>query len=584
MIVNDPLQNVLYVDMSRNRFRVEKRPELFERHLGGAGVGIDLLHECCPPGIDPYSPEAPIILTVGPLVGLYPLASKTVAMFKSPLTGNLGESHAGGRSAVAIREAGFGAIVIQGAASLPTYLVVEGGQVHFRDATTLWGMRHGNTAARVIRENETGAGLRTIMRIGRAGENLVSYACVKTETYRTFGRLGLGAVFGSKKLKALVVAGKSSLPIADRRGYRRAYDGIYQAAIKSPVMKKYHDLGTASNILPLNAIAGLPTRNLQAGYMAGAEHLSGEALAEGYLGRRLACAHCPVGCIHIAALREPYMDEPYFYKTTMISYDYEPIYSLGTMLGIDDAVGFLRLFDVVESWGLDAMSAGVALAWATEALERGIITTRETAGLHLTWGDAATYILASRALVEQPNDFYRALARGVDFASSRYGGQEFALAFGGNEMSGYHTGPGAHLGWLLGLRHSHLDNAGYSIDQKPAKEPLAPEELVDALMQEEQWRQILSSLVVCFFARGIYTPDVVLETLRTAGFDLTADGLNSIGLDIYRRKYDFKVREGFDFGTLRVPERVFETPSPLGMLEKDYIQRGLAYAKARMKS
>lgn len=582
MIANDSLQNVLYIDLSRNRFRVEQRPELFERHLGGAGVGIELLHECCPPGVDPFAPEAPIILTVGPLVGLYPLASKTVAMFKSPHTGNLGESHAGGRSAVAIREAGYGAIVIQGAASLPTYLVVERGQVSFRDATTLWGMRHGNTAARVIRENEPGAGLRTIMRIGRAGENLVSFACVKTETYRSFGRLGLGAVFGSKKLKALVVVGKSSLPVADRRGYRRAYDRIYQAAIKSPLMKKYHDLGTAANILPLDSIGGLPARNLQAGRMEGAARLSGEALAEGYLGRRLACAHCPVGCIHIAALREPYMDEPYFFKTTMISYDYEPIYSLGTMLGVSDPEGFLRLFDAVESWGLDAMSAGVALAWATEALERGLISTRETAGLHYTWGNAATYILGASALVEQPNDFYRALARGVDYAAARYGGEDFALAFGGNEMPGYHTGPGAHLGWLLGLRHSHLDNAGYNIDQKPPQEAMSPEDLVDALMQEEQWRQILSSLVVCFFARGLYTPDVVLETLRTAGYDLTQEELNAVGLSIYRRKYAFKVREGFDLGAMRIPQRVFETPSPLGVLDRGYFERGLAYAKAKL--
>ena len=173
------------------------------------------------------------------------------------------------------------------------------------------------------------------MRIGRAGEQQVSYACVTTETYRHFGRLGLGAVFGSKKLKAVVISGKRSLPVATcsvPQGLRR----VHQAAVDSPVMKKYHDLGTPENIAPLNALGGLPTRNLQQARFEAAEAISGEALAEHYLGRRLACSHCPVACIHIAALREPHPEEPYFYKTSMIGYDYEPIYALGSMLGIGD--------------------------------------------------------------------------------------------------------------------------------------------------------------------------------------------------------------------------------------------------------
>jgi len=142
-------------------------------------------------------------------------------------------------------------------------------------------------------------------------------------------------------------------------------------------MKKYHDLGTAENIMPLNDFGGLPTRNLKEARFEGASGISGETFAQHYLGRRLACSHCPVGCIHIAALREPYEDESYFYKTSMISYDYEPLYALGAMLGISSAADFLKLMDrVEESWGMDAMSLGVILAWATEALERGLISEK----------------------------------------------------------------------------------------------------------------------------------------------------------------------------------------------------------------
>jgi aldehyde:ferredoxin oxidoreductase len=184
MLINDTLSRVLLIDLTKNEFHAEDRKDIFETHLGGAGAAIRLLEEYCPEGCDPLGPENPVIFAVGPLTGLFPLASKTVAMFKSPLTGDLGESHCGGRSAIAIRMAGYGAIVIRGASRAPVYLSVSADNVQFRNAKTLWGMGSSFTVGRVVRENETSPGLRTIMRIGKAGEQLVSYACVTTETYR----------------------------------------------------------------------------------------------------------------------------------------------------------------------------------------------------------------------------------------------------------------------------------------------------------------------------------------------------------------------------------------------------------------
>jgi aldehyde:ferredoxin oxidoreductase len=565
---------ILYIDLGKKVSWTINRNELFQRSLGGAGVAIHLLTEECPEGCNPLGSENVIVFAVGPLTGFFPLASKTVAMFKSPLTGNLGESHCGGRSAIAIRMAGYGAIVIKGKSEIPIYLSVHDKKVYFRDARTLWGMSSSFTVGRIIRENEPGAGLRTIMRIGRAGENLVSYACVTTETYRHFGRLGLGAVFGSKNLKALVISGKRSFQIAEKKLYRSAYDEIYQASVNSEVMKKYHDLGTAENVSPLNTLGGLPTKNLKDTRFAGADSISGELLAEKYLGRRLACSHCPVGCIHIAALREPYEDESYFYKTSMISYDYEPIYAIGSMLGIDNPEGFLKLMDRVEAVGIDVMSTGVILAWSTEALEKEIIGDKETMGLKLNWGDYKSYIKAVKYIVEQPNDFFHALSKGVDYAASQYGGKDFALAFGKNEMPGYHTGPAAHAGVLIGARHSHLDNAGYSIDQKKLmKGKMEPEELAQALIAEEQWRQILSGLVVCFFARGIYTKERVLKCLGLVGFNLNEQDLTRIGKEIYSNKFRYKFREGFSFSHLAIPKRITETPSPVSQIDEQYIKK-----------
>lgn len=580
MLNNDTLSRILLIDLTRNEFHVEERRDIFEACLGGAGAAIRLLEEYCPESCDPLAPENPIIFAVGPLTGLFPLASKTVAMFKSPLTGNLGESHCGGRSAIAIRMAGYGAIVIRGASQTPIYLSISSDNVQFRNAKTLWGMGSSFTVGRVVRQNETNPGLRTIMRIGNAGEALVSYACVTTETYRHFGRMGLGAVFGSKKLKAIAISGKRSLQVEDNRKHRKLYDEIYHAAVSSPIMKKYHDLGTPQNVLPLNKIGALPTRNLSEAKFNGAEKISGEAFATGFLGRRLACSHCPVACIHIAALREPYEDEPYFYKTSMISYDYEPIFSLGSLLGIDHPEGFLRLMDQIEKVGIDAMSTGVVMAWATEAMEKGLISEKETMGIPLRWGDYKPYREAVKMIVSQPNEFYGSLARGVEYASSKYGGEDFALAFGKNEMAGYHTGPAAHTGFLVGARHSHLDNAGYSLDQKVLSEgDLTAEELAQALIKEESFRQILSSLVICFFAREIYRPDTVLAALRVAGFKLDARELDLLGRRIHYEKFRFKLREGFSFENLRIPKRILETPSFVKKWDEKFIIDTISHVK-----
>jgi aldehyde:ferredoxin oxidoreductase len=580
--LDESLAGVLYIDLSRKSYRVEHRPELFDKYLGGTGAATALLQEECLPGTEALSPGNPIIFAVGPLTALFPLASKTVAMFKSPHTGNLGESHCGGRSAVAIRMAGYGAIVIKGASDIPVYLAIHGNQVYFRDASSFWGMRSSFTVGHIVRENEPGSGFRTIMRIGGAGEKLVSYAGVTTETYRHFGRLGLGAVFGSKKLKAIVVSGRRSIPVADQKQYRTLYDSLFQAATASS-MKKYHDVGTAENIAPLNALGALPTRNLKEARFEGAKGISGETLAEGYLGRRLACSHCPVGCIHIAALRQPYADEPYFYKTSMICYDFETIYALGSMIGISDSAGFLKLMEQVEVEGLDAISTGVVLAWATEAQEKGLISEKETLGLKLAWGDYLTYLQAVKLIVEQPNDFYKHLAHGAAQAALVYGGVEFAAVMGGNEIPGYHTGPATHIGVGIGARHSHLDNAGYSVDQKSIiGKGMKAEDLAEALIVEERWRQVLSSLVVCFFARGIYSPTAVSEALQTAGFNLTPEQLNALGKEIHDNKYRFKLREGFQPDSLRLPGRFLETGTPAGQLDEKFFFETLASFKHKM--
>jgi aldehyde:ferredoxin oxidoreductase len=570
--------NVLYIDLEKRDYHIKNRSDLFDKYIGGAGVAIQLLKEECPPGIDPFDKSNPIIFATGPFDAVYPVGSKCVSMFKSPLTGNLGESHAGGRAGVSLRMAGYGALIVKGKSDVPVYLLINNDQVKIKDASALWGLSNSFTIGRILREVESGLGTRAIMRIGKAGENLVRYASIMTETYRHFGRLGLGAVFGSKLLKAIVISGSDSFTFQDPKGFREYYDTLFQQFTTSGLMKKYHEVGTPMNVMHLQEIKALPTRNLQEAHFEGAEALSGENILQKYLGRRAACEHCPVSCIHIANVREPYESDPYFYKTKMICYDYEPIYSLAAMLDIRDPESFLKLMEKVEMLGVDVMSIGVVMAWATEAMEKGLINSSDTDGLAIHWGDYITYIKIVEKIVAQPNDFYKALAQGVQFASEKYGGEDFALAFGGNEMPGYHTGLTAHLGDLVGARHSHLDAAGYSLDMKliPDKQMPTPEAAAKYLFEEESWRQILSSLVVCFFARSVYTPEVVCKGLSLIGREFTPETLQSLGIEILREKNRFKLREGFSFEALKIPKRILETESPLGLIKEEDIRAGIA--------
>ncbi|MEA2033661.1 MAG: aldehyde ferredoxin oxidoreductase N-terminal domain-containing protein [Euryarchaeota archaeon] len=572
------MNRVLYADLTKKDIRVEERGDLFDAYLGGSGVAIKLLEEECPKGIDPLSASNPIIFAVGPLTALYPSASKTVAMFKSPLTGNLGESHTGGRSAMAIKLAGYGAIVIKGSSDIPLYLAIHGDEVKFKDASSIWGIE-AVAVGRILREVETGAGVRTIIRIGRAGEKQVRYACAVCETYRHFGRLGLGAVMGSKKLKAVVISADKSIeiPKEKRKEYKLVYDEIQDVVVETDAMEKYHDLGTAGKIYDMNKLGGMAYKNLESASAPEeiAREFSGENIAQKYLSRRVSCAHCPVGCIHLASLRELY--EPgYYFKTSIIPYDNETIYALGFMLGMKSAEDYLRLIDVVDKIGMDAISTGVTLAWATEAYERGIITKEHTEGLELHWGDVQAYSEAIEKIVAMPNEFYQNMAMGVEHASSVYGGQDYALAFGGNEMPEYHTGIACYLNNLTGARHSHLDSAGYDLDQKLIGKEFTLEEVVRALLKEEEWRQILSSLVVCFFARKVYSAERVINALDAIGIEnWTAEKLEDLGRVIHRAKMDFKFREGFDLAKLRIPKRIFEVPTPHGLLKEEDVRKAI---------
>lgn len=568
------LTNVLYIDLTNQSYHIEDRRDLYEKYLGGIGVATNLMLEEYKEGTGPLDPEMPVILSTGPLSGVYPTCTKAVALFRSPLNGELGESYAGGHLAMSMRYSGYETIVIKGASQYPVYVAVHDDRVTFRDASSIWHLSSAIDVGKILREVEPGAGRRSIIRIGPAGERGVTYASVNVDTYRHFGRLGLGTVFGAKKLKALLISGNREIISPDHKAYRNACSKLYDTIVKTELTEKYHNLGTSENILVLNELKGLPTRNLQATSIEGVENISGETFAEKYLIRRVSCAGCPIGCVHVAMLKRPF-SKAHEYETLNISYDFELIYALGSNLGVTDPEAVLELIDACEKAGVDIITMGVVLAWATEMLQRGIISTKETIGLKLSWGDKASYLRAIELVVKAPNEFYAALGKGVEYASKIYGGEEFAIRIGGLEIPGYHTGLGNTLGLTVGSRHSHLDNAGYSADQKAFNQPISDENIVDYIINEENRRNALNCMVACLFARNVYTYENMVMALKCIGIGRTEEELEDLGEDIFRKKYELKKKFGFRFEDISLPKRFFETPTTTGKLEEERVRKAV---------
>ncbi len=565
---------VLIVDLATGRgsiANIEGRDTV----AGGSGLAAMLFDKYGLSDRPWDDPEQPLIFAIGPLTGYFPLMSKTVCAFKSPYHDQYAESHGGGRSALALRFTDLDALVVRGRAPTPSCLSVGSRHLDLRDVHFLWGMDLLKTA-KMLRRMYKGAGHRSILRIGPAGENLSAMACINVDTYRHFGRLGCGAVMGAKNLKGVVIMGDGVFPLPEGKAYPKLFAEVYRKMTDTDMMEKYHNYGTPINMAVLNAIRALPIRNLQKTSDPDIEGITGETFARDTLLRNAACAGCPVGCIHIGFVRERFMEENrYLYR--QVSYDYEPIFAAGAMLHVTNAFSVLSLLDTVEREGLDVMSAGVALAWATEALENGIISTKETI-VPLKFGDEKIYQEAFHHLGAASNDFYRLLAQGTLKAAEHYGGEDFACVLG-QEMGGYATGEVFFVSQALGLRHSHLDAGGYSWDQKDKDPDVSG--AVQFLVQDEQARVILTSMVSCLFARGVYGDQVLSDCLRSVGYTALADGISAVSSNVQKLRWRTRLRTGFDPLTVSIPKRFLEVETWRGRIDGAYLDALKdAYAEA----
>jgi aldehyde:ferredoxin oxidoreductase len=555
---------VLLVDLATGRGKIEKLDGR-DTVAGGSGLAALLFDRYGLPDRPWDDPEQPLIFTIGPLTGYFPLMSKTVCAFKSPYHDQYAESHAGGRSALSLRFADYDGLVIRGRAARPSCLSIGSRHLDLKDVHFLWGMDLLKTG-KMLRRMYKGAGHRSILRIGPAGENRSAMACINVDTYRHFGRLGCGAVMGSKNLKGIAILGDGSFPLPQGKEYPKLFKEVYRKMTDTDMMEKYHNLGTPINMAVLNGIRALPIRNLQKTSDPEIEGITGENFARDTLLRNAACAGCPVGCIHLGFVRERFMAENrYLYR--QVSYDHEPIFAAGAMLQVTNAFAVLALLDAVEQEGLDIMSAGVALAWATEAFEKGILSTNETL-VPLKFGDDQAYKEAVHHLGAATNDFYRLLGQGTMKAAEHYGGGDFACVLG-QEMSGYATGEVFFVSQALGFRHSHLDAGGYSYDQKD--KPPDVKGAVEFLVEDEQARVLLTSMVACLFARGVYGEQTLSDCLRSVGHTALADGTSALSSYVQKLRWQMRLRTGFDPRSVFIPKRFLEVETWRGKIDGAYL-------------
>ncbi|HEX9014573.1 MAG TPA: aldehyde ferredoxin oxidoreductase family protein, partial [Chloroflexota bacterium] len=422
---------LLVVDLSTRSSRVEPLDAaLCQKYLGGVGLATRLLWDYSRPGADPLGPENPLVFAAGPLTGtMAPSGSKYAVATKSPLTGFIGDSLSSGGWPLALKRAGYDAMVVLGAADAPTYLFVDDDRVYFRTARRLWGAGCWETEESIRRE--VGDEAVSVATIGPAGEKLVRYACIGNDYGRQAGRTGPGAVMGSKQLKAIALRGTRGVRVADPDALRAASLDLYARA-QGAATVKYRTYGTPSNVLTLNALAALPAYNFRQSTFDGAERVSGEYFYERFKAKVVACAGCPIGCDHIYRVTEgPHAG-------TQVGMDYESLYALGPLCGVDDAAAILKASELCDQYGLDTMSTGVSVAWAMESFERGLISGLETEGVDLRFGNSAAML----AMVEQiglRRGFGRLLGEGARRAASALGsGSEYwAMHVKGLELPGY---------------------------------------------------------------------------------------------------------------------------------------------------
>lgn len=416
---------VLHIDLTTGEQRIEEPPETFYRmYMGGSGLGLAYLLKYLPAGVEPLSPDNILVISVGVLTGA-PISglSRVVANAKSPLTGAIGDAQGGGFWPAEFKFAGYDAVVIRGRASRPVYLWLHDDQVELLDAGHLWGKVTGE-AEEIIRQTHNDAKIQ-VLQIGPAGEKLVRYAGILNMSTRACGRTGMGAVMGSKNLKAIAVRGKRGTGAAPQFANREKILAMArwgrEHLEESGVWGMYLN-GTPNGVSGLQEMGALPTKNWSSGVFERWQSIWGQTMTDTILKDRDTCYGCIVRCKRVVEAQEPYQVDPLYGGP-----EYETVAACGSYCGVGDLVAISKANEICNKYGMDTISCGASVAFAMDCFEHGILTLKDTNGLELRFGNAAAMVEMVQMIAERKG-LGALLGEGVKRAAEKLGPAAAALA------------------------------------------------------------------------------------------------------------------------------------------------------------
>ena len=540
--------------------------EMARAYLGGNGFIARWLYDELAPGTDPLSPESPLIITNGPANGLaIPMASKFAVGAKSPLTHTHCDSFCSGPFGVQLKYAGYDAVVIEGRAEELSYLLVDDDTIELRPADHLSGKLTTDTQETIRQElSDPSAGIACI---GPAGESLVLFACIISDL-RAAGTGGLGAVMGSKNLKAVVARGTHTLTPPDPQLLHQVTEALKEQARTLPGAKVLSTYGTSAGVAGLQAMGAFPTRNWQQEVFEGWDDISGETLRDEHVRRDLACIGCLTPCGNYSTV-----EEGEYAGAEAVGPEYEAQFALGSIVGNRRLDALIKADRLTDEYGLGQITAGAAIAFAMECFEEGVIGLDDTDGLDLCFGSHQALIEMLRRIAyrEGIGDL---LADGSERAAERIGrgAERFAHSVKGMDIVGH--SPRAVKSQALAYAVS--SRGPVHCDIRPASEESG---LIERSIEGKgaecvelcDWTAVANSIIWCISAErliGMKLTPIVQDIVGAAwGQSPSLEELRDIGARINHLERVFNMREGFRRSDDRLPRRITDEPIPSGASE-----------------
>jgi aldehyde:ferredoxin oxidoreductase len=544
---------ILRINLQDKTFKEEKIPDsVYESYLGGKGLGIYLLTKENPPGADPFSPKNRLIFSLGPATDSRVYGSCRYGAFtKSPLTGIFSESYSGGKVAEPMSRTGFDAFILEEAAKEPVWIEISDQKVIFHDAQDLRGKDTYSSEDEVLkRVNQKRAGA---MVIGPAGENLVRYAVVENDYWRSLGRTGVGAVMGAKKVKALVFYGEKKREVADPGRLEQFARETFERGKDNLGARNYKKMGTPMLVAMTNTVGGFPSKYWHLGTFEGWEKISAEALLERCQVKPTACPRCFMACGNLSEVKEGR------HKGLKIEGpEYETIYAFGGLCLVREIEEIAYLNDICDRLGIDTISGGSLCAFAMEASERGRIQEK------LNWGDVDKIAELLHDIATKKG-LGTILSEGIRHAAKVWGMEDIAIHIKGLDPAGYE--PRVLKG--MGLAYATSDRGACHLRATFYKAELSgmiPSDQMEGkaklFLEFEDRFNIHDSLILCRFYRDIYWNWEYLSTIIevTAGLKLNEDQLRKISANIQNGTRRFNLREGITSKDDTLPKRFFDEP------------------------